>query len=177
MKLVQKDQRGFTLLELLVALPIAALVVAATTGAIFQVSNSTRASNYMFAYRQVQTSGYWVSHDAIQAQTITTGPNAGFPLVLSWTDWDDNDVHVVDYSLQDMSSGDLDYVQRKEILNGDVGNPIITVVSEYIDPNNSSFAPISHELASGETLTFTVKAQVGQQNATRTYEIKPRPLP
>lgn len=173
---MQKDQRGFTLIELLIALPIAALVVAAATGAIFQTMNSTHASSRMVAYRQVQTAGYWVSRDTLQSQSITTGANAGFPLVLSWTDWDDNDLHVVDYSLQDMSSGDLDYLQRKEILNGDVGNPIITVVSEYIDPNNSSFEPISHELASGETLTFTVKAQVGQQTATRTYEIKPRPL-
>ena len=176
MNWLHKNEGGFTLLELLVSLPIAALVVYAATGAIFQVLNSTRASNYIIAYRQVQNAGYWVSNDGIQAQIITTGPNAGFPLVLSWTDWDDNDIHLVDYSLQAMSSGGLDYLQRKEILNGDLGNPIITVAGEYIDPNNSSFEPINHGLVFGETLTFTVKAQVDQQSATRTYEIRPRPL-
>lgn len=176
MKLIHKEQRGFTLIELLVALPIAALVVTAATGAIFQIINSTQARNHMVAYRQVQTAGYWVSHDALQAQNVTTGANAGFPLTLSWTDWDDNDIHEVGYSLQDMSSGDLDYLQRKEIVNGNVNNPVITVVSQYIDPQSASCEPISHELTSGETLTFTVKAQVGEQIAIRTYEVKPRPL-
>jgi len=50
MNLMHKDQRGVTLVELLVAIPIAALVITAATGAVFQVLNSTRANNYINAY-------------------------------------------------------------------------------------------------------------------------------
>jgi len=118
MNWLRKDERGVTLLELLVALPIAAMVVAAASGAIFQMLNSGSASNHMLAYREVQTAGYWVSHDALQARTFNDngGTYPGFPLTLSWTDWDD-DEYSITYTLEDMPSGNLKYLQRQESVN------------------------------------------------------------
>jgi len=174
MKLLNRSQKGFTLIELLIALPIIAIVVAAATGALIQVIQSTSTSAHMVALRQVQTAGYWVSKDGIQAKSVTTGAeaNSGFPLNLSWTDYDNN-THDVEYSLQDI------YLQRKEIVNSEVGNPIITMVGQYIDPDYTSCKPFGHVLAPDEVLTFTVTAKVagarGPQTETRTYEIKPRP--
>jgi hypothetical protein len=162
MKFVQKDQRGVTLIDLLLALPIAALVVAAATGATFQVLNSTHASNYMLAYRQVQTAGYWVSHDGIQAQNVSVPAYPGFPFTLGWTDWDDGEVHEVEYSLVAAE------LQRRETING--GGTITTVEGEDFDSSQTSCE------WDGSVLTFRVTATVGQQTATRTYGIKPRPL-
>jgi prepilin-type N-terminal cleavage/methylation domain-containing protein len=175
MKLMEKGQGGFTLVELLVALPIAGLVVYAATGAVVDILNSTRASSHMVTYIQVQSAGYWVSYDALQAQDVTTGANAGFPLTLSWTDWDSGDEHLVTYALEDMVSGDLKYLQRQESVNGAPTAP--SLIGEYIyvdtDPNEPTNCVWNED---EKVLTFAVKAQVGEQVATRTYEIKPRPL-
>ncbi len=178
MNWLHRNERGFTLVELLVSLPIAALVVYAATGAIIEVLNSTRASNYMLAYRQVQNAGYWVSHDAIQAQDVDDcweGPDdRGFPLTLTWTDWDSGAEYVITYTLEDMASG-VKYLQRQESVNGVPS--AIAPAGEYIyidiDPNEPTNCVWDED---AKVLTFTVKAQVGQQTATRTYEVKPRPL-
>jgi len=174
MKLLNRSQKGFTLIELLIALPIIAIVVAAATGALIQVIQSTSTSAHMVALRQVQTAGYWVSKDGLQAQSITTGPGVGFPLTLNWTDWNDEFHHVV-YSLENMPSGTLKQLQRQESVNGTL--VATTMVGQYIDA--ASCAPGNKTLAYNETLTFTVTAKVPgarrPQTERRTYEIKPRP--
>ena len=56
--LIHRNQRGFTILELLIAFAITGIVVGAATTAIFQVfSGSARSSNHMIAVRQVQIGG------------------------------------------------------------------------------------------------------------------------
>ena len=180
---LRKDEKGFTLIELLIALVITGLIVAAATGTIFQIFQSTSASADMLAIRQVQTAGYWVSKDALQAQNITTSGNAtggnGFPLNLTWTDWDDK-FHQIDYYLYKISnSTDLRQLWRQEQVTGTL--PATIMVAQYIDPapTKTNCAPLNKTLAHNETLTFTVTASVkgarGTQTETRTYEIKPRP--
>ena len=176
MKLIHKNEEGFTLIEILIALGIFGLVAAAVSGTVVQIIQSNRSADHMTALRHVQSAGYWVSYDGVQAQQVTTSASPGLPFTLSWTDLDDNDTHEVEYSLQDMSAGDLDYLQRKEIVNGETADPIITIVGQYIDPNNTSCEPVDQELSDGETFTFTVTATMNQQTETRTYEIKPRAL-
>ena len=176
MKLIRNNQKGFTLIEILIALGIFGLVAAATSGTVVQIIQSNRSADHMTALRHVQSAGYWVSHDGVQAQQVTTSAAPGLPFTLTWTDWDSNALHAVEYSLQDMSAGDLDYLQRQEIVNGQAADPIITIVGQYIDPNNTSCEPLDQELSTGETFTFTVTAKMNQQTETRTYEIKPRAL-
>lgn len=181
MKRLQKDQRGFTLLELLVAIPIAALVVTAASGAIFQILNSTRANNYMVAYRQVQEAGHRVNRDGIQAQEITVSAAPGFPFTFEWTDWDSEDKYRIAYTLEDMPNSDLKYLQRRETIHDKDGNlkkdEFTGPVPQYIYLDTDSAKPTNCLWDSDEkVLTFTVKAQVGEQTATRTYKIKPRPL-
>jgi prepilin-type N-terminal cleavage/methylation domain-containing protein len=176
MRMIKTEQKGFTLIELLVALPIAALVVAAATGAVIQILDSTRASSYMVAYRQVQTAGYWVSHDALQAQEVMLDdPSTGVTefLTLNWTDWDSGDEYRIAYTLEGMASGDLKYLQRQESVKG--ASTATSLIGEYIyvdtDPNEPTNC-----VWDGKVLTFAVKAQVGKQTASRTYEVKPRPF-
>jgi len=167
MNLLHRDQQGFTLIELLVAIPIAALIATAAAGGVFQILNSTRASDDILAYRWVQTAGFWVSQDGIQAQSIPPEGDMPFPFTLSWTDWDDGDVHQVTYSLVSMPSGTLQRLQRQESIDG---NLTYTTVGQYIDPSQTNCK------RDGNVLTFNVTAAVGRQTATRTYEITPRSL-
>ena len=166
MKLTRTNQKGFTLIEIVIALGIFGLVIAAATGTIAQVFQSARSSDHMNALRQVQSAGYWVSKDGIQAQTITT---QGYLLYVARTDYDDSELHEIVYSLQDMPSGGLKQLQREEWLNGTPTYEI--VVSRYIDPDQTSCS----WNASAKALTFTVTATMNQQTETRTYEVQPRP--
>jgi prepilin-type N-terminal cleavage/methylation domain-containing protein len=102
---INKNQKGFTLLEMVLALLIGGLMAGGITAAIFQVVlGSARTNNHMTAVRQVESAGYWVSHDAQMAQTVAPARDAdGFPLTLSWKDWDDT-VNTVTYTIED---GDL----------------------------------------------------------------------
>jgi prepilin-type N-terminal cleavage/methylation domain-containing protein len=86
--LIHKGQKGFSLLELLVALAITGLITTSITMVISQTfTGSTRSSNHMVAVRQVQEAGYWVSYYASSAQNMTITGDSGFPLILRWFDF------------------------------------------------------------------------------------------
>jgi len=165
-RLFHKNQLGFTLTELILAIAIAGIITGGITMTIFQVfSGSARTSNHMTAVRQVQNAGYWVSHDALMAQTepiidddLLT-PAQEF-LTLTWTDWETNYKHQVVYSFASNT------VQRKHYLN-DATSPDATLTVSNISSASCSFA-------NGE-LVFTVTATVGEQTETRVYEVMPRP--
>jgi prepilin-type N-terminal cleavage/methylation domain-containing protein len=104
MKKLKKDQRGFTLLELLIGIAITGLITTAITMAIFQTfTGSARSSNHMIAVRQVQEAGYWVSLYTYMAQDATITGDSGFPLILRWVDFDTGENHEVEFGLD--SSG------------------------------------------------------------------------
>jgi prepilin-type N-terminal cleavage/methylation domain-containing protein len=103
-RLMHKDQRGFTLLELLIAIALTGIVVTAITMVIFQTfTGSTRSTNHMVAVRQVQEAGYWVSLYAYMAQGTEITGDSGFPLILDWIEFDSGERHEVVFSLN--SSG------------------------------------------------------------------------
>ncbi|MFC1911111.1 prepilin-type N-terminal cleavage/methylation domain-containing protein [Chloroflexota bacterium] len=165
------NQKGFTLLELIIAIAIAGLITAGITVAIMQILTiNTRASNHMVAVRQVQQAGKEVSKDTLQAQPtkIDDDPSEAF-LVLNWTDSQGGNNTVV-YRLEPMpSSPALSMLARNHTINGTAWATAPPVVAEYIDPDKTSCV-----WASG-VLTFNVTATVGGESETRIYEIDPRP--
>lgn len=165
MKLIHNNQKGFPLVEILIMLPIIAPVGVATSGTIAQLMQSSRTTEHITALRQVQSAGYWVSCDGIQAENIST---TGYFLYVGRTDPGDGNLHEVVYSLQDMPSGTLKQLQRQESLNGTPSAR--TIVGRYIDPAQTSC------VWNGKTLVFTVTATMNQQTETRTYEVQPRPF-
>jgi len=181
-RLIHKNQRGFTLVELLVAIAITAFITGGITMVIFQVfSGNARSSNHMIAVRQVQNAGFWISQDAQMAQTVLLEwpeedpPGTRFPLSLSWTEWDGTR-HQVIYTLENMTDGDKQ-LQRQHLTYDVVGNPIgdeTSIVARYIIPG---LALTSLDYTAG-VLTFTVTASVGngsqEESETRVYEITPR---
>ena len=158
------NQKGLTLVELLIVISIAILVVGAAAAVFFQLSSgSDRNTNYMTAYTQVQNAGSWVSHDAVMAQDVD---DASGLVTLEWLGWAGDEYQVV-YTLEDADGG-LKNLMRSYSVNG--GSAESTFVATYIDPGNTSCS------WDGEVLTLVVTAQVGQQTAARTYKIEPRAL-
>ena len=173
-RLIHKNQRGFTLIEMVIAIAITGLVMGAAAMTIFQVFDlNTRTSNHMIAVRQVQNAGYWVSHDGQMAQIVEpTEDSDGFPLTLTWTDWDSGDVYQVVYTLL-LADNKL---QREHYTN--LNPDATTFVAEYIDPDplmtKCEFTDTDGD-GVGDKLTLTVTATLGTQSETRTYEVVPRP--
>ena len=165
---IQRDQRGLTLVELLIAVLLAGVVTSGITMSIFQVFNiNSRTSSHMTAIRHVQHAGKQVSQDLLQAQHIDIEDNPDTPelLTLTWTDWD-NTQHAIFYNLEDMPSGEFKILWREHYKNLSLNST--TIVAEYIDPAETSCD------WDNEILTFTVTANVGGQSETRVYEVKPR---
>jgi prepilin-type N-terminal cleavage/methylation domain-containing protein len=169
-RLINKDQRGFSLIEFLTALGITAIIGAVITLTLFQViTGSTRTNNHMTALTQVQSAGFWMSNDTQMAQIINP-PSGGFPLTLTWTEWGDGEPngnqHNVVYTLLG------DELQRQHVITDTGGTVIedsVAVVAEHITGSTCN-------VTSG-LLSFTVTATVQGQSETRTYEVVPRPDP
>ena len=171
--LVNKNQRGFGIVELMLVLGISGIVAGAATATIFQIfDGSARSSNHMTAIKQVQNAGQWVSCDTQMAQDVYTEnlTNPEDILELTWADWADNSEHEVVYSLQSMPAGGLKRLQRSYADGTDEGT---IFVARNIDPTTTSC-----NLTEGE-LIFTVTAVVGsgsqEARETRVYKIVPRP--
>jgi len=174
MKKLKKDQRGFTLLELLIAILLTGIITGSITMTILQVFNmNTRTSNRMTAVRQVQHAGFWVSPDVQMAQGVDTENDLGTPefelLTLTWNEGGTGIPHEVIYTLEDMPSGEFRRLWREHKIDSVLDST--TKVAEYIDPD-----PYQTSCDwDGEVLTFKVTANVGGQSETREYEVKPRP--
>lgn len=166
---IGNNQKGFTMVELLMAMAVAGIIAAAIGTTTAQVFNlNTRTSNHMVAVRQVQSAGYWVSRDAQMAQVRTVPGVPGLPFSLVWTDWNGN-VNNVTYSIVGKA------LKRRFIVSGSSPSDTTSFVAQSIDSGGTS---CNYDLASN-TLTFTVTATVGSgsraESETRKYEVKPRP--
>ena len=165
---INKKQRGFTLIDLLIAIAITSVITGGITTAIFQTFTvNARTSSHMTAVRQVQNAGFWISCDTQMAEEVEPSGATGFnPLTLTWTEWVDGTVNVVTYTI----TVD-DELKRSHSEDG--GAPIEMIVARYIDSTNTSC-----QFTDG-VLTVTVTAAVGDYpetvSETRVYEITPRP--
>ena len=169
LRLFWGDQRGFTILEMLVTVMLTALISLGASMASAQVLNQTaRNTDYTTASRQAMNAIYWISQDAQMAQ-VTLGadvfPDAG-DLVFSWTTWE-NEVDTVVYS---MSGGEL---RRRYSVNGD--EPVEIVIAGYINPDPDLTGCVLDD----GVLSLKVTASVGEGDkvvdVTRTRDTISRP--
>ena len=162
-----KRQRGFTVIEVIVSLMITSIIGLTGAMATGQVlTQSTKNSDYTTASRHAMNAIFWVSRDAQMSQTVTPSGATGFPLTLSWTEWD-NSQHQVVYSI---AGGKL---TRSYTING--GTPLATLVAQYV---NSVSQNTTCNYAD-RVLTVRVTATVGDGahalSVSKTREITPRP--
>lgn len=89
LRFINKNQRGFTIIELLVAIAISGLITSGLTLTIFQVfGGNARNSSEMIVIRQVQNAGHWISRDTLMAQVVTPAET----LVVSWDQRESGDL-------------------------------------------------------------------------------------
>jgi prepilin-type N-terminal cleavage/methylation domain-containing protein len=170
MKKLKKDEKGFTFIELLIAILLTGIVASAITGTILYVFNANfRTANRMAAVRQVRNVGFWVTPDGQMAKNMTTEGDPGTLFTFTWQEWDTGYSHEVTYSLVDMSSGEFKILKREHYDSG-TESTTTTILAEYIDPVETDCS------LNGDKLTFKVTANVGGQIESREYEVKRRPF-
>ncbi|MDM8001174.1 MAG: prepilin-type N-terminal cleavage/methylation domain-containing protein [Dehalococcoidia bacterium] len=189
-KFFKHDQKGLSLIELLVAIPIIGLLGLAMGAVLIQLLHSDKISQRMLAVRQVQAAGDRVSQDAVQAQVVEFNTSIADPydmtdpawyLKLEWTgQWTDVDGTynsrdvTVTYTLAPAKGKYV--LQRHEVSTIIVGSTtenrdITTTAGEYLDASQ-----MSCEWVDGSTSSFSFKvvAVVGTKTEERTYTITPR---
>ncbi len=171
---MKRSERGFTLIELIVATAIVALIANAAGMGIFQVITGTeRSNNHMTAVRQVQNAGYWISQDTLIAQSIVTDDDPETSelefITLKWTNWENGDVHKIVYTLEDMPGG-LKKLKRQYLIYDaggvEIGN-MMTFVAECI-VGSASFSE------QDGVWKLSIEARSGAETETREYEVNPR---
>lgn len=182
--LLNKKQRGVTLVELVVALAIVGIIAGATTTTIFQVTTgSSRTSDHMTAIRQVQNVGYWISQDSQMAQVVITD-DPDTVLTLVWVGWEYDcggtdkciDAYEVCYTYDSNNNEIWRYetiTTNKYDTNGDlIEGPFVVEgsapIAEYI-------TPIPTATMDSDKLVVTITASVNGAEEQRVYKITPRP--
>lgn len=174
---MKQGEQGFTLIELVVATAIMAIIGVAAAMAIFQVSSGTKHNNsHITAVRQVHNAGYWISRDTQMAQnTIAdnlTPPNF---LILNWTEWDQaNDpiYHSVTYYFEDQTDG-IGTLKRHHWSSAGANQR--TLIAKYIYYNSGDSAETSNVAYQSPELTVRLTAIFEEARESREYRIIHRP--
>jgi len=162
--LIRRREKGFTLIEVAIALAITSIIIVAFCMTITTlVTNSQGTTERSVVLRQVQNAGYSVSRDVQMAENVTLNGTGGFPLILDIpVDTDQNNNYSVNYLF------DGDKIMRQVY---DSSHTLIkeAVVAEYIDVGATTFIALG-----SNTYELTVKACNGEAVAERSYQTKQR---
>lgn len=164
------NEKGFTLIEVLVATAITAILGAGVTMTAGQILNSSQGNNdWAITVRHTQNIGYWVRQDALMAQSVnvTDDPETTDVefIILDWKNWETGDIHNIRYILLD-STGSLKKVQRKELTRDkdgvEIGNET-TFIADNINTVNLS--------EQDGAWILSVEVVSGEKNSAKTYLI------
>ncbi len=168
------NEKGFTLIEVMVVIAISALLVlGASVTTIQMLHHSQSSTDKSNAVRQAQNVGYWVSNDALMAKTIEIGDDPVTVddvefIIVHWKDGETGDTHKIRYLWLD-SVDSLKKMKRNEVIKDkdgvEIGNKT-TLVADNINTANFS------EITGGWKLN--VEARSGDKSVTREYEISQR---
>ncbi len=167
-----RDEKGFSLLNLAVAIAISAIIAAGAGMTTVQLLSGPRYSrDGMTAIRHARNVGYWLGKDILMAHTVTTtdDPETGDIefVILSWKDWETGDTHDIRYIWLD--SAEHKKLMRKQITRNADGGEIINKTTLVAD--NIYTATLTPE---GDCWILNVEARSGDKCRQQEYKLSQR---
>jgi prepilin-type N-terminal cleavage/methylation domain-containing protein len=168
-----KGEKGYSLVELLVAISVSAVLAAGAGMTTFQIFRGSKQNNdWNVAIRQAQSLGQWVSQDALMVNTIDIGDDPETEDVefisLFWKDWENGDTYNTRYLWLD-SADSLKQLTREQVTYNIDGVEINNTTSLVAD--NIYSATLTPQTNSWR---LTVETRSGTRSVTREYEISQR---
>jgi prepilin-type N-terminal cleavage/methylation domain-containing protein len=158
-KLLVRNFPGFSLIELVIAMGIAALVMSGVTMTIHQIiMNNMRNTAHMTAVKQVENALHFMVRDVQMAQVVETDLSGNMILRLSWKDWENEDYQVT-YS----------YSEADKVLTRNHSEEGTTSVCRYLTD-----APEIHYENGEVTVNITARVGTGNVGESREINILPR---
>ena len=174
---MRNGEKGYTLIELIVATTIIATIAGAASITIFQIMKGTDINNtHMTAVSQVQNAGYWLSRDARMAQGVETD-NLTAPdfIVFNWREWDEENeeiFHTSTYFFEDLTGG-IGKLKRSHWSSAGANSQTLIADHIYYDPDDSE--DTSQASYQAPLLTLQLTSLVEDAMEIREYRIKHRP--
>jgi hypothetical protein len=165
------------MVELMVALAISMIIVVGSLILLrYMITVADDNRDKTLASLEVQYVGFWISEDVVQAQTVELGSYHGFPLKITWTEWDEEDTEIMNEviyevgNVTDMFGNDLWRLYRTHSVDGaSLGT---SLVGQYLERDSTECIESEHEFVS--SLILRVAAKVDRSTGNNTYEIHPR---
>jgi prepilin-type N-terminal cleavage/methylation domain-containing protein len=171
-KLNISDQHGFTILELLVALTISAVIGTVVMVSLFQIMNVSEGNkNRITAINQVENALQYVNRDVQSANSITldSTSDSGFPVSMIWKTWDNKTCKAVYL----MESGKM----IRNYYENDLANPLrVNMVAQSIDTSSTSRTNCEYN---NNLFTIKLTSTVGTYkpvSVSRTINVSPRSI-
>ncbi|MBL7166722.1 MAG: type II secretion system protein [Dehalococcoidales bacterium] len=175
---MRRSEKGFTVIELVIACTIAAVLGSVCTMSVFQATRSIGASeSHLVTVHQLRSASDWIGRDVHTAENVIVD-NLEYPnfLVLTWTEQDyigdDTVYHAVTYFFEGLTEG-IGTLKRNHSSSAGTDDNVLVAQSLYYDPDD----PGSTSSTSYQDSVLTVKlcAALGDSTETRTYSYVPRP--
>lgn len=163
---MKKQQKGFTLLELIVGSAIMAVVVGAIAAILTVLFlNYGQAAGQNSALPQVQNAGFWITRDVQTSRNVTATAPDGFPLSLR-----------IPVDMDENNDNRAEYVFEGNKLKRQLYDPLDNLISEtfiadYLDTGNCTFATVN---ATWGYYRLTVTATREGEAVTRVYDVGQR---
>ena len=174
--IINRRQKGFTLIEMIVAIAISSAIGGGVLFSIYQTSSYQAIDRArMNCVKQLENTIHYIVQDAQMAQKVTLAEDDdNFPLTLSWTEWDVNSLeyeHVVTYTLIGSGTSELERQHLAYDASGDPTTNEVNIVARYIESDaaktNCSYAGNVLSLE----LTATITGFPKEITETREVEI------
>ena len=162
--LMKRGGKGFTLVELLLALAITGLIVAPTTMAtIGLVRGSKLANDRHIILQQVHNASHSISRDVEMAKDVTLSDPNGFPLIIAIpVDNDENNDYSIHYLFDDNKLKRRLYDSSDNLISE-------TLIGECIDAENTTFIALENG-----AYKLDIRASRGETAVTMSYELSLR---